>query len=1718
MNQSNELINEAIKRILLDIVIRGHGDRLIGRWSREPEIQEFLDQVPYMLDRINQLHLACTRSEPLELDHVHHYHHNHSRESLPPGRTSLTDFINLIGHDMHWLVRTRDSLGLSALHKSVLFNNRPIAEYIVDRYQDELAPTSWQTNRASRSKSRSSSEVVKLIDAQDKYGRTALHYAAALVHGERVVSAGESHQFKSRNQLYHFLVSKDANQEVQDFRGKTASYYLLNPHQLHAKSVIHLANKLNASYQANVLSKTLKASRELRPFIDDPNSIIVTTDPNSLIEEEPDANIRLMSKSQTDLRTCLDESGLDSSSKVKSRSINENLHEPNRTGIKNIKVNRKSKFDHKLTAEASTEPDLSSHEGREDSWLTCSVLASESSGSHLDESSADITVDQAYKNLISERVNGHRLDQQTQKKLLKTLNDGDMDKITELIIEGYGNMIVDEASTSCWNLQCKRYVMNVVPTLLSKLDKLHESIAKNQQDTMKNILTEEPILARIRRPYRRASMNALHVAISFERVQMIRYLIDHFPESAIQRDSNGATSLHWAARSLRLERLYCWLLEKFEPQLEQVRDSKGRSAFDYRQQAIRLASYGERHPIQAEKTSDVRDLMRWNAKTASELECRGKRLTLERRKNAKTNQTVEVRPSKDRQNEPILATSELDACQVELLESGQGSGLNSEASNFELHKSNSTTSSQSQLLSPSPDTETSNPMKMEAIIIDALENDKLRSLEHLILAGCGSKILNIYGKLQQDSTLTDAKSRPSPAICDFVKNHLPAFMETIEKAHEAVHQCFAYYEPELVKNSPDGQFLKLCNLMGDKRLIMSRDSHGASPLHIAVMRADNRLVEYLIRRQPEAASAPDLMGRNVLHYGAIACSFYMNHGVLRLTKCRVGSELNQGREASSYWLLDQTVRDIYDKLCARYGELSKLKDKGGLSCSHYLEKGSKIGHIDLSAHLSDSLDPSVIEPCCPEYSQMLSIYGYKIWNKIQEDATSTHDETLAPIDIAPTTMEGIEKLSQESKPVIKDEKEKPESSDVGVKRTRSCSSADSNRRQPKAKDYSSRPQVKTTDDLLDSLKGDLVVPLHSNARFTTSAVRQVAPRPTVGSEAGFPMISRSTNLNETASRIQTAQDLDFKRGAKLESSGKINSPTGQGSEKLLDDISHINHHHSTKRLDIGRNVHLRYRSKAHQSIVGGVIVPSTIHDDESGEIETYDIIYRQPSPLNGHRYTLSGRRDGDQDISNQRNEPSRLGSGKRESSRSDSESSDSVGSDDDDNVDEDYNERVERLSNEFDERVTREKNELKTKVDQIMNEIRSNAKLDRSQKMTGSGNSSGKVAFALHDTSRRHSKEISENLKSEPSPTIRLSSTGDSPVCTSNSSISSFTSNQSHVSPTRRQSPNTSSSQSRSPSSRSSISTSPTSSIAIALAKNTNETQRKPTGTEVHHSSDVTSTDTARTQLTEMNNKLLNGVTTLDTVSKNAFGQTYLHFISSRPQVSSALYKVLEHASHLIGERDAFYRTARDVAVQFNLPSNVMVIDEFIIDAFIGAKTALLRNLLNQGYSPLIHVSDPDGNDIMLILKLLKLDKMISFLLQMADFQRWRDELHTFIRHGYSAGVSELIKKHKDLVRARSMHARTSVHLAVLFERLEMIEELLEMDSTGVHVTDCMGRTPLHYAYGMSRGPNIIKIIQILETHGSDSDARDVKMRTPRYYSIFRAEIEEIKRIELELN
>lgn len=1228
-----------------------------------------------------------------------------------------------------------------------------------------------------------------------------------------------------------------------------------------------------------------------------------------------------------------------------------------------------------------------------------------------------------------------------------------------------------------------------------------------------------------------------------------------------------------------------------------------------------------------------------------------------------------------------------------------------------------------------------NCAELDQLIKNCLIADEFNKLEHLVLAGWGQRVLDVcnhvmdsathqisgeegFSSLSVDMTNLEPNSvQASDRMRRYIQVRVPDCMRSIETVHKCLHdECYAHAWTSLavpadesderqleqqynrsagspllmsgaqpimsISDELNASFHKLCNLLlAQKSLVMGRDCYGATPLHVALIRTDKRLIDYLLRCYPETASAPDNEERNALHYAAIVASAQQCHGIIQVTRASSNHQVTTNKDATppaqsvavsertkGYWLVDDNARLVLEQLKNRYeDELGDQKDVKECTYRDYLRhedhsawaQAGKNNNNGQSAFpfdevlMKDTLRPaSVFAQCCKEFSILLQRYDYMVRLPLvaeeqllsNEMASESHVEG-APPDSGPNTPQLKAQVSTTRPAAPRDNGARnsidspinikhPQGTDNGL----ACAESKRNQRPTSAMSSASPKTIGTS--LLD--EGDLFVPGSSLALGASAiAARQVAPKPTVGCEIGFPVLS-PTAL-ESSQHDEQPQAGDHRTGVgSKQVIGEQSfphlaqiTPSGTPLKIGLNDSNQVQFY----TLPSHRHRHRHQHSFAQQSIVGGVIVPTIIHDDKMDEIETYDIIYRQPavgtaatasnapgaersSLHHHHHHHHHHRRDGLQigdmpvpepakavtpfddvggilklnqqrmhqnsgskeEISQSVGEPliglkserdSICPPQQRQVSESSSDSisvcnsdtancsSDGTSSSSDEDEDD---KRVERLSNEFETRVKREKNELRARVDQIMSELKMSAKSSKSARFLASPNDLSALDAVSKDTkvvdeieTKKQPKQLkkgaelsTKQIRSNQKTRLSFGSSGHSSAHTSaesaspsSSSTSSFSSRKSSSTCSTGCSKTSISTSQQTATASDGLGTATVASSSSTGASSVVKHQAQPKRSSLINNKQAAETKTsdgkviAKQQaatdrphitISRQPADIINAsstqpknqvpASTLDPklqICKNTYGQTYLHFIASRLQSASTLYRVLDHGSHLIGERDIFYRTARDVAIQFNLPYNVQTFDKYVIDLFIGCNTKLLWQLLLQGYSPLIHVGDADGNDIMLILKLLKLDRMIHFLLQMADFQRWRDELHTFIRHGYSAGVSELITKHKDLVKAKSVHARTSLHLAILFDRIDMIDKLIEHDPTSVHCLDNMGRTPLHYTYGLNL-QNAEQIRDKLLAYGANPQIRDVRMRTPKYYYIFKREIEEIRRIELELN
>ena len=75
------------------------------------------------------------------------------------------------------------------------------------------------------------------------------------------------------------------------------------------------------------------------------------------------------------------------------------------------------------------------------------------------------------------------------------------------------------------------------------------------------------------------------------------------------------------------------------------------------------------------------------------------------------------------------------------------------------------------------------------------------------------------------------------------------------------------------------------------------------------------------------------------------------------------------------------------------------------------------------------------------------------------------------------------------------------------------------------------------------------------------------------------------------------------------------------------------------------------------------------------------------------------------------------------------------------------------------------------------------------------------------------------------------------------------------------------------------------------------------------------------------------------------------------------------------------------MAVQNGIKNNLQVIDQFIIDCFIAEQADYLRTLMIEGYTNLLSVVDPEGNDVIAILKKNNIASMESVIHDMATLE-----------------------------------------------------------------------------------------------------------------------------------
>ncbi|CAG0893127.1 unnamed protein product [Cyprideis torosa] len=245
--------------------------------------------------------------------------------------------------------------------------------------------------------------------------------------------------------------------------------------------------------------------------------------------------------------------------------------------------------------------------------------------------------------------------------------------------------------------------------------------------------------------------------------------------------------------------------------------------------------------------------------------------------------------------------------------------------------------------------------------------------------------------------------------------------------------------------------------------------------------------------------------------------------------------------------------------------------------------------------------------------------------------------------------------------------------------------------------------------------------------------------------------------------------------------------------------------------------------------------------------------------------------------------------------------------------------------------------------------------------------------------------------------------------------------------------------------------------------------------------------------------------------SQDKNGHTILHMEAKKQ--NSKLESLLESPINreLLPIRDLNYETARDIARTENRYQNVDCLDRVVVKEVAAGRRSFLMRLLMEGYDDLLEIKDPSSRKTLSeIAEANNQPKMVEFLAGIEPFIEQREHVLSMIRYGDEQEVIARVQG-KELAMAKSRHGRTPLHVALLYEKIPVIEHLLRVEPKTATQGDNLGRSPLHYAMATS---NLESIAKRLVSAGARKTKTDLMGRLPSYYFLNQDEILKLKEEE----
>ena len=232
---------------LVDIVLRGEADLLIGKTSQDTEVQEFINNAQTFKVKVENIHQGTI---------IDNYHLTlflcHSLTTAAVQSGSLKSLQEHLDRRKFCMARDKTT-NVNILQKAVLLGHQSIVRYLATNFQE-------------------------LINLRDSAGRTALHYAAAV---------------PENNFVYKTLIQRGADTSARDKAGRSPGQYN-NKHKkdLNKTMLLNFMNKITNPTELQKKPEKNKSSKHSKNVQFEMNVKVSTNvDEKTLYEQDLDNEI-----------------------------------------------------------------------------------------------------------------------------------------------------------------------------------------------------------------------------------------------------------------------------------------------------------------------------------------------------------------------------------------------------------------------------------------------------------------------------------------------------------------------------------------------------------------------------------------------------------------------------------------------------------------------------------------------------------------------------------------------------------------------------------------------------------------------------------------------------------------------------------------------------------------------------------------------------------------------------------------------------------------------------------------------------------------------------------------------------------------------------------------------------------------------------------------------------------------------------------------------------------------------------------------------------------------------------------------------------------------------------------------------------------------------------------------------------------------------------------